>query len=156
MFEVWTPAASGHSKQKQFEISVVRQLHRTWFPSTPFKVVEQELEGDISWDNYSNLIQIESGNPDWTFIRDDKLWELNLHTLLKASMEKLPLLKHWEEQPSDGLIFPLVGSYGLLRESKESPNYSHVVKFTKDGTRLVLEHLSDYAKSLKVRSFLEV
>ena len=152
--EVWTPQTSMKSKQKQFELAVVKHLHKLWFPHIGFRAVEKELENDVSWDTYSNLLNIQEGVPDWSFIRDDKLWNLNIHTLLKTQTEKLPLLKHWEEQPSDGLIFPLVATYGLIQEVEQSPDYSHVLKFTKDKRKLCLSTLTDFAKTLHVSTYL--
>lgn len=157
---VWTPDENffgPQTPQSSFETSAIRKLHKAWFPSLPFAKVEKECAGPVRWDWYKEHLSFPDQEvPELTFIRDDRLWSLNLHDLLHRKLEKLPFLKLWEEQPSDGLIFPLIGIPGIVRRVEIPPSHECFLKEDKDGRLVCIEKLSTYAESMHVEGFYDL
>lgn len=141
-----------YSPEAAFQSSAVGMMHRLWFKdpwTTVKKLYRLSNENDlVSWewyrDNYVPEIQI---NP--TFSKDTTAWNLNLKTILFTPVKKLKLYQEYEEQPSDALIFPIVGKAGVFHKGCMYDNYPGIWFVDKDGTQFVIESLDQWATRIR-------
>lgn len=145
---------SSHNPEETFERTCIRTLNKVWLPSLPFSTLEKKFLAEqpdnvLNYYWYSNHIDfINASPPDLSFCRLKTAWALDLHTLLKQDIKKQDLYKRWEEQPSDGFVFPIVGSQAILYESWCPPDFNCVCQKNKDKF-LVIILLKDYATIFK-------
>lgn len=143
---------NAHNPEETFERTCIRTLNKVWFPSLPFSTLEKkfldEHPGEVlNYYWYRWNFQLPAATmPDLSFCKLKTAWSLDLYTLLKQDIKKLDVYKRWEEQPSDGFVFPLVGSQVVLYENWCAPDINCVCQAQKDGEQfLVISLLKDYA-----------
>lgn len=143
-----------YSPEAAFQSSAVGMMHRLWFED-PWTTVKRQYrlsnENDlVSWEwyreNYVPEIQITP-----TFSKDTTAWNLNLKTILFTPVKKLKLYQEYEEQPSDALIFPIVGKAGVFRPANSSDDCAGVWFDFSDTTSFVIESLDEWALRIKQR-----
>lgn len=151
--EKFTPTKfnySAHHSEENFERTCIRTLNKVWIPSLSFSQLEKifsenDPEGIINYSWYSSRVYFSNLSvPDLTFAKLKTAWSINLHDLLKKEIRKTELYKKWEEQPSNGFVFPIVGSQAILYESFSPPEFNSVIQKFKDKY-LVISLLQDYA-----------
>lgn len=147
-----------HNPEETFERTCIRTLMKVWVPNLSFNKLEKLfLESDLgdvlnySWCrdrlSFSNLPV-----PDLTFFRVKKAWQLNLHDLLKTDIRKTEIYKAWLDQPSDGFVFPLIGSQAIIFDACSPPEFTCVIRKNKDKF-IVISLLKDYATLFKEGEF---
>lgn len=155
---VWTPEEDGEflqTQERSFERSCVKALHKIWFPLFPYRSIEKEYGKIDLWSDYSQYISVlDQPTPELTFLREDQSWSLNLHTLLYKPLERLPFYCFWEEQPSDGFVFPLIGKFGIAHYVPAPPDRDCLLRHTRKGKLVCIELLESYAQTLNVEGFL--
>lgn len=147
-----------HHPEETFERSCIRTLNRIWIPNLPFSRLERTFQdsdcGDVlSYAWYKDRISFSNlSAPDLTFAKVKTAWKLNLHDLLTKSIRKTVIYKSWEEQPSEGFVFPLVGSQAIIFDAVSPPEFNCVITKQKDKF-LVVSLLKDYATLFKEGEF---
>lgn len=145
---------SAHSKEENFERTCIRVLHRVWFPHSSFAQLERLFYMDnptevINYEWYSKRVSFMNARcPELTFKKLNTPWALNLHEILMKDIRKQDVYKSWEEQPSDGFAFPLIGTQGILFETCVPPEFDCVLKRIDSGYT-VIALLKDYATMFK-------
>lgn len=154
---VWTPEADGdflQSTERSFERSVIRALHKQWFPNLKISLVEARCGKMDSWSDYVQYLSfLDREPPNLTFLRESDSWSLNLHSLLYKPVEKLPFYVNWMDQPSDGFVFPLIGKFGIVHFVEVCPERDCLLRSTRKGKLVCVELLESYAQSLNVEGF---
>lgn len=135
-----------------FEQSAVGIMHRIWFPDVSYNKVKA-LQKPVSWDWYKSNVTFDFEAPDLTFAKTEFAWRINLHSLLVKPIESTVIMDLWKAQPSDGLVFPVVGSFGIIHAVSTPPLNECVVKFLKNGQMVVLESLKTYAERFHPQGF---
>lgn len=134
-----------------FQSAAIGVIHRTLFKKISWPKVKEmyfKETGEnhaVSWDWYSKYI---SWQRDFSFVCDRELWSMTLKDILRTPFKKSKLFKHWTEQPSSGLIFPLVGKCAIMHLEDEPPGCSCVL-FELDDRYFVVELLDAYVKREK-------
>lgn len=142
------------SPEAAFQSAAIGVIHRTLFKKISWPKVKEMYFRDtgeshaVSWDWYSRYI---SWQRDFSFVCDRELWSMTLKDILRTPLHDSKLFKHWREQPSEGLIFPLVGKCAIMHLEYEPPRYSCVL-FELDYRYFVVELLDDYVKREKEHS----
>lgn len=149
---------SAHNKEETFERTCIRTLNKLWLPNLSFNklesiFLEEQPDNVLNYDWYSSKLFFSNAPaPELTFFKLKKAWSLDLHTLLKSDIRKQELYKRWEEQPSDGFVFPLIGSQAIIYESCYPPDFNCVIQKRKDNF-LIISLLKDYATLFKEATF---
>lgn len=147
-----------HHPEETFERSCIRTLNRIWIPNLSFSKLEQIFKSSDSGDVlnyywYSQHISFSNLSvPELTFSKLKTAWQNDLHKLLKQDIKKSDIYKSWTEQPSDGFVFPLIGSQAIMFKSCVPPEFNCVVNKQKDNF-IVIALLQDYAKLFKKGEF---
>lgn len=143
-----------HSRNESFERTALRTLVKAWFPYVSFAALEKSFLREFPDDviNYtwlSERMSLQNASPpDLSFVKDNTPWQLNLHELLVKPIVKYEIYRKWEEQPSDGLVFPIIGKQAILYEADTPPLCSCVVQLHKGGL-LIIAELGNYASLFK-------
>lgn len=140
---------SGH---QGFEQSAVGAMHKVWFPEISFQKIK-ELKKPVTWDWYKSQVTFDFEAPDLTFEKTDAAWRINLHSLLVKPIENTVITQLWNAQPSEGFVFPIVGSYAIIHAVTTPPLNECVVKFLKNGQMVVIENLKYYAERFTPTGF---
>lgn len=149
---------AAHHPEETFERTCIRTLNRIWVPNLSFATLEKVFRASDSGDvlNYhwysSKLSFSNLPVPDLTFSKLKTAWKTDLHKLLKQDIRKTDIYKAWTEQPSDGFVFPLIGSQSIIFESCAPPEFNCVINKQKDKF-IVIALLQDYATLYKEGEF---
>lgn len=145
---MWNPDSDFdgmQSKYRSFEKSAIKVLHKAWFPDLPWSRVERRHPEAVTWKEYCQYVAFPCEPPFLTFFPENKSWSLNFHKLIHEPVEKLPFYQAWEEQPSDGLVFPLVGLYTIIHKVEIPPAHDCLLRHTRKGELVCVETLQQYA-----------
>lgn len=151
---VWKPVENyDRTAEVSFETSAIRKLHRIWFPWIPVKRLESICGSPLVWENYSQYLEWPETPVDLTFARDNNAWKTTFHDLLHKPVEQLSFMKVWQAEPSDALVFPVIGIQAVVYRMGPVPEADHIVKRTKDGEILIITDLRNFAKLHDVHGF---
>ena len=141
-----------YSPEASFQSSAVGMLHRLWFHTswtTIKKLYGKENDNEmVSWEWYNTNI-VPDICMNLTFARDTTAWNINLKMLLQTPVYKMKLYQEFMEQPSDALIFPIVGKAGVFHKGCMYDNYPGIWFVDKDGTQFVIESLDQWAARIR-------
>lgn len=147
-----------HHPEETFERSCIRTLNKFWIPNLPFARLERIFLAEdcgtaLNYAWYRDKISFSNlPAPDLTFSKVKTAWQLNLHDLLAKDIRKTVIYKSWEEQPSEGFVFPLIGSQAIIFDAVAPPDFNCVITKRNDKF-IVVSLLKDYCSLYKEGEF---